>query len=84
MQNTKYTVNDLYRHLFETLADLRANKIDVDKANAVMNLAQTIVNTGKLECKFIDTVGGSGTGFMPDERETPPRDRARLINRLKW
>lgn len=81
MEQKQYTLNDLYRHLFETLADLRAKKIDVQEANAAANIAQTIINGGKLECKFIDTIGGKGTGFMPDEHELPSRDRLKLVNR---
>lgn len=82
MAEAKYTVNDLYRHLFETIDELRANKIDVAKAESIKNLAQTIVNTGKLECRFIESVGGKGTGFMPDEMQLT-RDRLRLIDRSR-
>lgn len=68
MADTTYSINDLYRHLFETIAELRADKIEVAKAEAIKNLAQTIVDTGKLECRFIDVVGGHGTGFMPNKQ----------------
>lgn len=80
MAETKYTLNDLYRHLFETMADLRADKIEVAKAEAIKNLAQVIVNTGKLECRFIDVAGGHGTGFMP-ERSPNASGGSRLLNR---
>jgi hypothetical protein len=80
MDTTQYTVTDLYSCLFETIADLRAKKITTEQANAIANLAQTIVNAGKLECKLIDTVGGDGTGFLPREA-IPRREALRLVNR---
>ena len=81
MENDKNTINALYRHLFDTLADLKADKIKIEKANAIANVAQTIINAGKLECKFIDTVGGPGTGFVPNEEPLPRRENLKLVNR---
>lgn len=81
MENEGNTINALYRQLFETLNDLRTDKIKIEKANAIANVAQTIINAGKLECKFIDTVGGNGTGFVPKEEQLPRRESLRLVNR---
>lgn len=80
MENEGNTIKALYGHLFDTLNDLKADKIKVEKANAIANVAQTIINAGKLECKFIDTVGGNGTGFVPNGEALANRDRPRLAD----
>lgn len=67
------TVQDLREALFETLADLRSGKIDVDKAKAVSEIAQTIVNTAKVEVDYCRvTEQRSGSGFLPDEPQQRP------------
>jgi hypothetical protein len=80
MSETKHTVSDLYSSLFETLESLKAKKITVEEANAIANVAQTIVNAGKLECQFINAVGGHGSGFIPDENRLPTPAQRRLTN----
>jgi hypothetical protein len=82
MSETKHTVSDLYSSLFETLENLKAKKITVEEANAISNVAQTIVNAGKLECQFINAVGGQGSGFIPNDKSLPSPDQLRLVN--KW
>lgn len=77
---SKFTINELYEILGDEMRDLRANKVKPDHANALANAAQTMINAGKLECKFIETVGGNGTGFMPRE-ELPKRDNLALVSR---
>jgi hypothetical protein len=78
--HNKFTIGDLYEILADEMRDLRANKVKPEHANALANTAQTMINAGKLECKFIETVGGNGTGFMPKD-ELPKRDNLQLVNR---
>lgn len=79
---TKYTIHDLYHHLFETMEDLKADKITIDKAAEIRNLVQTVVNTGKLECRFIEIAGGRGSGFISEDSEPlAPRHRLRMIDK---
>jgi hypothetical protein len=79
----RFTITDLYEILAAEMRDLRAGKVKPEHANALANAAQTMINAGKLEIKFIETVGGQGTGFMPKEEQLPRRESLRLVNRWK-
>ena len=82
MHELKYSIRDLYRHVFETIDDLKADKITIDKAAEIRNQIQTAVNTGKLECRFIEIAGGRGSGFISQEDEPiASRGRLRMIDR---
>ncbi len=63
------TVKDLRNDLFDTLDKLKSGKMEIDKAKAITNVAQTIVNSAKVEVDFIKAVGGiaTGSGFIPLE-----------------
>lgn len=80
-----HDIRDLRRHLFETLEALRDKKepLDIDRAEAIAHVAQTIVNTGRLECDYLEVLGGEGTGFCeegePDARK-PKAEGLRLLN----
>ncbi len=66
-------IQDLRKHLFETLDSLKKKEIDLDQAKAVTNIAQAIIGTAKVEVDFINAVGGiaTGTGFIPLEPKKP-------------
>jgi hypothetical protein len=80
MQNR---IDDLRNHLFATLEGLRdkENPMDIERAKAISNVANSIIETAKVEVKYLDLVGGKGTGFMTDDPGLPaPAERPRLIN----
>jgi len=62
------TINDLRDILFATMEDLRAGKIDVDKAKQIGNIGQVIVNSAVAEFKHLKESGGSGTGFIENQK----------------
>lgn len=66
-------ITALRKHLFETLAALKDkdNPMDIERARAVSEIGQVIINSAKAEVDFIKVAGGKGTGFVP-ETETPP------------
>lgn len=72
-----HTINDLRGHLFATLEGLRdkKNPLDIDRAKAVAEVAQTIINSAKVEVEHIKVTGDHvGTGFIaqhPALTETP-------------
>jgi hypothetical protein len=58
----KNKLTDLRDHLFETielLKDEDNNSMTVEKAKAIAAVAQTIINTAKLEIDFVKAVDGS-------------------------
>jgi hypothetical protein len=69
------TVSDLRAALFDTLAKLQDNKnpMDIDRAKAVSEVAQTIINTAKVEIDFMRATGqqNAGSGFMQIEAGQP-------------
>jgi hypothetical protein len=58
------TINDLRELLFSTMEDLRAGKIDVEKAKQIGNIGQVIVNSAVAEVRHLKESGGTGTGFI--------------------
>jgi hypothetical protein len=55
----KNRISDLRNHLFETIEALKDpdRPMEVQRAKAIYETAQTIIETGKLELQFIDLVG---------------------------
>lgn len=79
----KNRIEDLRNHLFETLEALKDKEapMDLERARAVSDVAQTIINSAKVEVEFLKATGSRlGSGFIPDDpkRELPHGDRARL------
>jgi len=58
----KNKIQDLRNHLFETIEMLKDNDeedtgMTIQKANAISKVAQTIINSAKLEIDFMKTCG---------------------------
>lgn len=67
-----HTINDLREHLFATLEGLRDKSapMDIDRAKAVAEVAQTIINSAKVEVDHMKVAGNtSGTGFIGIEHK---------------
>lgn len=54
----KNNIDELRGALFDTLRDLRAGKIDVDRAKAVNETAQVLINSVKAEIDHMRIAGG--------------------------
>lgn len=64
----KNKIEDLRNHLFEALEMLKDGEMDIDRAKAVSGVAQTIINSAKVEVDYLRlTEQRSGTQFIPDE-----------------
>lgn len=58
----------LREHLFASIKRLSADKPDpkeIERAKAIADTAQVIVNTAKVEVDFLRATGGKGSGFIP-------------------
>lgn len=64
-------IDDLRNHLFVTIESLldESNPMDIDRAKAISDVAQTIINSAKVEVDFLNKVGGNGTGFIPENKQ---------------
>lgn len=76
----KNKIEDLRNHLFAALEGLadEDKPMDIDRAKAISDVAQTIINTAKVEVDYMKNIGGRPvSGFIPDE--TAPRPPLRAI-----
>jgi len=71
-----HKIDDLRRHLFDTLDALK-NKdapMDLDRARAIADVGKVIVDSAKVEVDFLKVTGAiQGTGFLPETRTGPAR-----------
>lgn len=51
------TINDLRATLFDTLQAVKSGDMDVDRAKAVCETSQTIINTAKAEIDYAKATG---------------------------
>lgn len=71
----KNKIEDLRNHLFATLEDLRDKEqpLDVERAKAIVSVAQVIVDSAKAENAFMEITGSKGSGFIPEHQTLDPR-----------
>jgi len=53
-------MDDLRNHLFETIEKLKDDEkpLDLERARAISGVAQTIINSAKVEVQYLREVGG--------------------------
>lgn len=76
----KNSLGDLNDHLFATLEALRDkdNPMDLDRAKAVCEVGQTIINAGKLEVEHIKATGRGSAKLLEEKPALPPPSPALL------
>ncbi|GGK08847.1 hypothetical protein [Luteimonas terricola] len=81
---TKNKIEDLRDHLFETIEALKCEEkpMDLARAKAISEVAQTIINSAKVEVDAMRVMDAAslGTDFIPTQRRSslpllPPRNR---------
>lgn len=74
-----HSIEDLREHLFATLAALRdeAKPMDLDRAKAVCEVGQVIINTAKVEVEHLRVTGHGKSAFLqlPAPDDEPPGER---------
>jgi hypothetical protein len=71
----KNKIEDLRDHLFAAIEALQddENPMDIDRAKAVADVAQVIINSAKAETEYLRVVGATkGSGFIPSSPRLPP------------
>lgn len=59
-------INALRSILFETLREVKAGSMDIDRAKAINETGRTIIDTAKAEVDYMRVTGSnSGTDFIP-------------------
>lgn len=60
-------ITELRKHLFDTLEALKDGSMEIDRAKAMAQIADTIIDTAKVEVDFIRATGANNnTGFIPN------------------
>ena len=64
---SKHTIDDLRDMMFETLQALKDKEkpMEIERALAMKEVAQVIVNSAKVEVEHMRISGGAGSGFIP-------------------
>jgi hypothetical protein len=80
----KNKLPDLRDHLFATLEELRDkdHPMDLERAKTIAGVAQTIINSATVEVKFINAIGGKGSGFIPESPPALPNPDAQRDDRV--
>jgi hypothetical protein len=62
------TIADLRKHLFAALDGLadKDRPMDIERAKAISAVAQTVINSARVEIEHMKLAGGAGSGFIPD------------------
>jgi uncharacterized protein (UPF0261 family) len=67
-------INTLRQHLFAALEGLKDGSLDLDRAKAIAEMGQTLINSAKVEVDYCRATGaGSGTGFITSEAPALPQ-----------
>lgn len=87
MDDEDNTVEDLRAELFKTIRALRdpTNPMEVARAKAISDVAQTIINSAKVEVEYLKANGGGESGFISatGNRNLPPGITGVRRHRLK-
>lgn len=69
-------ITELRSHLFETIAALKDKDkpMDIDRAKAISDVAQVIINSAKAEVDYIKATGGVvESNFLGDPKNEKPK-----------
>ena len=62
-------IQELRKQLFASLNRLstgvKVDPAEIERAKAIADTAQTIINRAKVEVDFVKVTGGKGSGFIP-------------------
>lgn len=77
----------LRAHLFETLSALqdKENPMDIDRARAVGEVAQVIINSAKVEVDYARVTGKSGSCFLgvtPKKEGVTPTGKISVVGNI--
>lgn len=67
-----HDIRELRKHLFETIEGLKdeKNPMDIDRAKAISQVAQTIIDSARVEVKFAELTGQNAESDFLVEKKT--------------
>ena len=72
-------IQGLYNTLFETIESVKKGEIDIEKAEIISKLGQTIINAGKLEVSVMKERTNYNTTLLSREEEPKEAISAKSI-----
>lgn len=83
--NQDNTGEGLRFELFATLRALREGKLDVERAKAISEVAQTIINSAKVEVDYLRVNDGGESPFFEaaGRKNLPPGITSSRVHRIK-
>jgi len=57
-------INTLRGHLFKTIEGLEAGTLSIEKAKAISDISQTLINSAKVEVELAKATGQKPSGFI--------------------
>lgn len=82
----KNKIEDLRDHLFATLEALqdKDTPMEISRAKAVADVAQTIINSATVEVKFMQATGSrSASGFITSKEDEKPALPGVTVHKIK-
>ena len=82
----KNKLPDLRNHLFEAIEMLKSGDIEIHQAQAINNLAQTLVASAKVEVDYLRATEGGESSFISSavgQSNLPPGISTSVVHRLK-
>ena len=66
----KNTITDLRNHLFETIESLKDedSPMDIQRAKAISDVAQVVINSAKVELQFMELVEKSSSTIFSTQK----------------
>lgn len=76
-------IDALRSHLFDALKGLKDGTVAIEKAKAISDVAQTIINTAKVEVDYAKATGQKGSTFLDKKPDLPPGITGVTQHRIK-
>lgn len=64
MTEASRDINTLREHLFDAIDGLNSGTVTLEKAKAISEVSQTIINTAKVEVELAKATGQKPSGFI--------------------
>ena len=67
----KHNIDNLRDHLFATLEALRDKEkpMEIERAKAIAEVSAVVIDSAKVEVKYLELTGAAGGGFIPTEKK---------------
>lgn len=67
MSNQTNTIDDLRNLLMETMRGVKDGSLDIERAKAVSDIGQTVINAAKVEVEYAKATGQAGCRFLGND-----------------